>query len=589
MTLGGFVTMFSHSLAMAAAATCMLAIAPPRLARGADGLGDLLQHAGDATEPAQERGSNPGARRLPVPPAEALRRSATKVNEIFGGDAKSATTPEAKSQLAATLLGHAAESTDATDRYVLLESARKFAVEGGDATTALKAIDQISDTYAIDGAATKQASLESLAAKAPVASLGRVIDMLLGLAATAADRGDVEAAEDLAQSAASAARRSKDRDRQKAVADRLAEVRQQKKLAAQAKPLVERLAQDPSDREAAADLGRFRCFQESKWAEGLPLLAKGADAALAALARAELNNSGSPSELVSLGDAWADHAENAKGAESSAAEDRARLHYTQALGSLTGLDRARVQKRLESLGPSGSGKRPKGLVLWLDASASGSLRGPEGQIFDRSKASPMPVAEWLDVGGGTGNAKKGARSGTPVAKPGVFGRSPGIVFAGGEWLVSDIGPNSQGTLAIVFKPAAVRNMRAIGCPAGKPGIRVNVRDGGSTGIEVARDDSAYDGQGAPAGKMRPEMPTVLLATWPKPFLARINGRTYESGQAAAHDPLGQALIIGACHEGGFDPFAGAIAELRLYDRILPMQELIVLEGELTGKWQGSRP
>jgi hypothetical protein len=571
------------------AALCMLIFQVPTLMRGADGLADLLERGRPLPHSVQQDVSMPSAQRLPVPGEDALRRSAKNIREIFGADVRTARTPEAKSVLAAAFLRHAAETADATDRYLLLESARTFAEEGGDANTALDAIDQIAKAYEIDMFAAKQALLISLATKAPVTTLGTVIDTLFDLASAANDRGDVEAAEELAKAAASAARRSRDRDRQKVAADWLGELKGQKKLATQAKALVDRLSRDPTDREAAADLGRFRCFQESKWAEGLPLLAEGADASLAALAKAELNSSGTPSDLMSLADAWANHAETAKGVASTSAKDRARLHYTQALGSLTGLDRARVLKRLESLGPAGAGKRPKGLVLWLDASASGALRGTDGQVFDKNKAEPMPVAEWLDVAGGTALARTPPRVASAVATAQVFGRNPAVVFSERAWLESEVSASDQGTLIVVCKPFTVTNMRLIGCQSTKPGIRMSFRGTGAAGFEVARSETAYDGQGAPAGSIAKDTPLVLAATWPKPYMFRLNGKAFETGLAPAHSlDGGGTLIFGACNEKGFEPFAGAVGEIRIYDRVLSLQELTSLEGELAAKWQVGR-
>lgn len=558
----------------------------------ADGLDSLLQRAETAAADEGDGVAAPNARRLPIPSAEARRRSASKVNEIFGADAKGATAPEAKSKLAASLFDHAKDTPDPTDRYVLLDASRSLAAEAGDVDTAFKAISELAAHYQVDGDASRLEVLETAAAKSPPAAIARIVPALLQLSSRSKDGSDLESAEKAAQLAAAAARRSKDRDLQKTVQEELADIRERKKVAAKLQPLLGKVSADPSDREAAADLGRFRCFVEDNWSAGLPFLAKGSDDDLAPIARAELTEPKTPAARIQLGDAWWAFASNHKGPEAAAAEARARIHYGAALGDLEGLEKARLQKRLETSVAGGKtpAKRPRNLVLWLDASAPGSLRGPDGQVFDKSQAKEMKIAEWIDVAGGRAIAKQTNPSRFPTARANAFGKNPALVFDGNSTLIAEITPPAAGTIAIACRAKSTNTfMHLVGATDGKPGIRVGTRVNGAVNVQVVQNTTVNEVCESHPGIFMESRMVVLAGTWPNPFTIRINGQLFPAATAAKFNAgAGNAIIVGAMHEGGSFPFLGDIAEIRLYDRVLQNGEIASLEAELTGKWGSSR-
>jgi hypothetical protein len=529
--------------------------------------------------------------RLPVPMAEMRRQSAAKVREIFGEDASKASSPEAKSKLSIELLGHAADTQDSTDRYVLLEAALRLASESGDVATTFRVVDAISARYAIDEDSAKQSALESMAAKAPLTALPQVIDALLLVSQEEASANEMHKAEELAQLAATAARRSKDRDRQKVVVDKLAQIRIHKRELIKLQPLIDRLALNPNDREAALELGKARCFTGDDWDAGLPLLAKGADAYLASLAKSDLSNPATPVARLALADEWWTYALAAKGSDAVGAESRARLHYGMALGGLVGLEKARVQKRLESSASNGkqqsSLKRPKSLIIWFDASAG--VRGPGGATVEAKPNQGTPVWSWADVYGGRGIATQGEPKHQPVLKSNIFGKKPGIEFLGGQWLTTDIAASNEGTFALVCKPSSVDTyMRIIGCAEGAPGSRLSTRLKGEVWHEVVKQSHTCDFLEAPAGSLQANQPVILTSTWPSPWMLRANGKGVRKDKPPQYNSgNGGGVVIGAFGENGGDAFLGAIAEFRLYDRILPEDELGMVEAELRGKWLNS--
>ena len=529
--------------------------------------------------------------RLPVPSPDSCKTSAAKVREIFGEDASNAASPTAKAKLAAELIGHANETDSPADRFVLLEGARKLALSAGDVETTMKAVASISRFYRVDGEAARLSALETLAAKAPAVALPKVAELLAAAASEKLRAGDLDGAEKVMQSALNAARRSKDRDKQKAMLEQLTEIRSQKKLFARIKPFEERLHLDPNDREAATELGQFRCFVEADWDRGLPLLARGSDPDLSMLAKSEAAALESATACVALADKWWTFAEECKGSASVAAEARSRFHYGRVLNELSGLERARVVKRLEgSASPGAAGgatKRLAGLVLWLDASTPGAFRGADGQPFRLANGmKEAPVFAWVDMPTGRPAATQQNKGLAPVVVPDAFGSKPGVIFRGSQWLVTDVASSKQGTLVVVFRVESTAvHTRVIGAAEDSAGVRIQTRVGGKMGGEVSAGGHNGDEVWSTDGYLTDRMAVIAIMTWPSPFQLYLNGKPLDAQRPQQVNPAdGKGLVVGAFNDKGSVPFQGAIAEVMLFDRILSNQEVGSLQGSLSGKW-----
>ena len=74
------------------------------------------------------------------------------------------------------------------------------------------------------------------------------------------------------------------------------------------------LATRPADPEASLAMGKYLCYHKDDWLKGLPLLAAGSDADLAALAQKDWANPREPKEQADVGLAWWDRAEKETGA-----------------------------------------------------------------------------------------------------------------------------------------------------------------------------------------------------------------------------------------------------------------------------------
>jgi hypothetical protein len=581
------------------AGALLLLLVTARQAHSQPALADLLDQedavagqrpsaAEAAPRPAAEKESsgNPA-----VPPAPAVKESRAKVEEVFGKDLRGAKTASAKTAVATQLLEHASDTPESADRYAMMVVAMETAVAAGDIGTLMKVVDGIAANYDMPRAKVEAECLQAFVTNAPVAALGDASEAICSFAKQCLAAGQVDAAKQWATLAINAARRAKDRDQQKAAVDMLNEVRAREKAADAVKPLVDRLAADPNDREAASELGRIRCFREGNWEAGLPLLAKGADADLAAIAKLELVPDATAAARVKLGDAWWAYAEKQKGDGAVAAETRGREHYAIALNDLSGLDKVRIEKRLgeAAAARSGTEKRPKSLVLWFDASASGVLRGPNGQPFDRAKAAQMPVGAWSDPGAGV-TCSVGPGAQPPVVDAKAFNGLPGVVFSGTQWLVGGFKTPRTGTVALVCRFEDMGTfMRVFGCMEDDPGIRVSNRTDGALWFELATDFKGGDVAIAPPGSIQGGQQLVITGTWPNPVGVRLNGRPFVAAKPGAADASrGNAMVLGAMTEKGTYPFRGVIAELRVYDEVLPPARLTALEAELNAKWSGAR-
>lgn len=143
-----------------------------------------------------------------------------------------------------------------------------------------------------------------------------------------------------------------------------------------------KLASGADDPDANAAMGRFYCFVKEDWSRGLPLLAKGSDQFLQALADQELNKSAKGEDKVLIGDGWwtgSTEAEmkmgltgavgSAKVAVDKEATKRAKSKmiaravywYQQAWPQIKEAAREKLRPRFRALYVNPTGQDPKGL------------------------------------------------------------------------------------------------------------------------------------------------------------------------------------------------------------------------------------
>jgi len=297
--------------------------------------------------------------REPVPSDAAQQQALTLVKEVYGQEWDAAKSSAQKQTLATKLLQKADESTDITNRYVLLDVARQMAAQTGDAELAFKAIDAMVSRYNVDAYKLRGAAL-SVAAKSTSSSShsAAVAKLSLDLIDEAVEKDDFVAAKYLGDLAVYAARKGRNTTLVKEVIARNREVEETAKAYADTQDALATLKDSPVDPEANLVVGKYHCFIKGNWDRGLPMLALGSDEKVKELAIRELEGVPDADGQVALGDGWWELASKSEGKAKEQIEGRAGHWYRKATPGLTGLMKDRVEKRLVLVRDSKVEKQP---------------------------------------------------------------------------------------------------------------------------------------------------------------------------------------------------------------------------------------
>lgn len=112
------------------------------------------------------------------------------------------------------------------------------------------------------------------------------------------------------------------------------------------------LDKKPDDPAANLAVGKYYCLRKGDWEKGLPMLALGQDERLKTVAGQEIAGANTAADKVKLGDAWWDLAEKEPGKAQSVLRGRANYWYQQALPDISGLAKAKLEKRIKECTPA---------------------------------------------------------------------------------------------------------------------------------------------------------------------------------------------------------------------------------------------
>jgi hypothetical protein len=291
------------------------------------------------------------AKRVAPPAAAAVGEAVKLLNEVYKTELAGARTAELKAALAKKLLDAGQAEKDAAGRWAIFAKARDLAVEAGDIEGVASVIEALDASFEIDAlkmsADTTQLVARSVRTPAQrkdlVLSARKLVD-----AAIAADRYDIARA--MSELCLNTARAINDADLIKDAAAAVQSVKEVETAYADAKKAAEALAVKPTDPDANLKLGRFRGFYKADWLAGLPLLELGSDKSLAELAKLDLANPASAEDQVKAGDGWWDLSQTFTGLAAANLQHRAAMYYALALPQLSGLAKAKLEKRLKEIG-----------------------------------------------------------------------------------------------------------------------------------------------------------------------------------------------------------------------------------------------
>ncbi len=294
----------------------------------------------------------PGEKRLPVPAEEVQQTMAQEIRSIFSREYTQAEQPAGKLPLAEMLLVRAKEAAeDPTARFVMLGEALRFSAEAGNVTTAGAAIKALAAAYQTDVWHLRRTASAQLGRTARTdEDRQAAVKAMFDLAALALEEEQFDAADQFAGVCLALAVKARDVEMRKQEDALVKRIRVAARLFEKYRPAFETLEQSPDDPDANLAAGEYLCFQKGDWPRGLRHLARGSDAALKALAEADRAKPRDPAEQIALGDRWWDVADSLIAAvQKSTVQSRSARWYRPAVAGLSGLARARVQKRLDEV------------------------------------------------------------------------------------------------------------------------------------------------------------------------------------------------------------------------------------------------
>lgn len=289
----------------------------------------------------------------PAPvPSDAAQQEAWKlIRDVLGAEYDAAKTLTQKQALAKKLLQQATESAGRPAvHFVLLREARDVATEGADGQTAFQAIEQMAGAFQIDARAMKAVALDKFVKMARMPEQYQsIMEQAAGLIEQAVAADEYETATRLGEVVLTAARALKAAALARRVSARLKEIETFAAAYAGLSESRAKLQQAPSDPDANLALGRYYCLTKGDWAKGLPMLKLGSDPALQRLAQADLEAADAAVGQLAAAEGWWELAEEQEGPVGEEVRLRAGYWYTRAGPNLAGLEKAAVEKKLDSI------------------------------------------------------------------------------------------------------------------------------------------------------------------------------------------------------------------------------------------------
>ncbi len=319
--------------------------------------------------------------RAPIPSDATLAKAEATIRQVLKDDYAKKTPAELKA-FAQKLIKLAGETADdQASRYVMLRDARDFAQGVADPALTLQAIDGLAKWYQIDGPVQQLASLEKILAASAIPATAKLIaEAATASAQAASDVDELDEAVDFAKLAVNAAKKAKFTAAAIDEAEsNLTQAKKSRDAFATIRPALEKVKSMPDDPVANLVVGKYRCFIQNRWDDGLKHLSKGEDAALKVLAEVDLKAPRTGAiEDSKLADAWWEYAQSAPVDVQWAAQVRTRYWYGRCIPSLTGLNKARAEGRLV-ITVGGVEYRP-GLLCELAAKQPAVLKGKKARI-----------------------------------------------------------------------------------------------------------------------------------------------------------------------------------------------------------------
>lgn len=329
----------------------------------------------DGLQPPIQTTDGANGERIPIPTADQSREAIANVKNIFREEYAAATNSEKRQALSRQLVGHAANTTNATERFALLMEAMRLAADAGDAELALKTSDTFARQYAVDGDALKLDGLAKLALKASPQSCEQLAKTAFAMARSAAETGNSSLTQKALTLATSLSAKSRNRVLTTEIGRFRQSLKADEKASRELAALEDKLAAAPDSPDVRLEVGSYLCFKVGEWDRGLPLLAKGSDTTLSRLAIAELSSGKAPSDSAALADAWWDWASDTKSPHKAAGLRHAADIYESVIDHTQGLERVRLEKRIREAMTDAAMKSKRVALADLEVASANDIWG----------------------------------------------------------------------------------------------------------------------------------------------------------------------------------------------------------------------
>lgn len=320
-----------------------------------------------STRPLRRRGQPPPAPTRPSSPIPNLITqdvAAERIRSIYVAEYAN-TSYDARRALARKLIEQGdGTMRDSDAKFVFYAEATRLAAAAGDVPTAFDGADHLATAFPVvklvERVKILQTSVPVLVA--PAANQA-VVSMCMDLVDQCAVENEFDHAATLLDLAATAAEKSQKQAYASWVRWKRDRVEAMRLAYGHVKPAAGKLGNAPDDPAANLTVGRFTCLVKKDWDVGLPMIEKGNDEALSALAERDLTcPDDNPWKQFELADAWWAWGEKCSAWDDELNVDararyreRAAYWYRLALPALDGLDRATAERRsAEVYPPAGS-------------------------------------------------------------------------------------------------------------------------------------------------------------------------------------------------------------------------------------------
>ncbi|MGC4004721.1 MAG: hypothetical protein QM811_17030 [Pirellulales bacterium] len=293
--------------------------------------------------------------RVPAPKPEQVAAVKKQVLELFDTQIANAKKPIDK-----ILLGHSMAKTadetadDPAARYVLMTLSRDMLMDAGTLDQALNTAERIVEIYDVERDAERLKILAKAAERTDLTKpqYETVLEAARAGADEAAKSDRYEVALEYARVAIDVAKKPRDPKLLKSATDLAKEITALQTDFAVIAAAKESLSKDPADPAANMQLGRWYWFRKNDAATGMEYMAKTADSPLKTAALADLANPTDAASRMALAEQWWNLVQATKDdAAKAKLSTRAMRWYMSAAEELSGLQKAKAEKRISELKP----------------------------------------------------------------------------------------------------------------------------------------------------------------------------------------------------------------------------------------------